>query len=126
VVNLHPTSARAGLFDREDPSLATALRTRQIAAATEAARRSKDPVLLAGDTNLPEGSLIARSYFAPFHDAFVDVGFGFGHTFPAKLPWMRIDRVLGGPRVRFLDVRVLPRGASDHRAVVVDFEIVPP
>jgi vancomycin resistance protein VanJ len=126
VVNVHPTSARAGLLDREDPSVATALRARQIAAATAAAARATDPMLIAGDTNLPGLSALYRQHLAPFHDAFDDVGFGFGYTFPAKLPWMRIDRVLGGPRVRFLDVRVLPRGASDHRAVVVDFEIAAP
>jgi vancomycin resistance protein VanJ len=126
VVNVHPVSARAGLFDRAHPSVANALRERQITAATAAALRSGDPVIVAGDTNLPEPSAIARKAFAPFHDAFADVGFGFGYTFPAKYPWMRIDRVLGSARVRFLDVRVMPRGASDHRAVVVDFEILPP
>ncbi len=126
VIHVHPVSARAGLFDREDPQLANRLRERQARAAADAAARSKVPVLIAGDTNLPGLSAISRRTFGGFDDAFDRVGSGFGYTFPAKAPWMRIDRVLAGPRVRFLRHRVLPRGASDHRAVVVDFEILPP
>lgn len=126
VVDVHPVSARSGLFDREDPSVATATRTRQIMGAVDAAARAPRPVLIAGDTNLPTLSGVARKAFSGYRDSFEEVGFGFGYTFPAKLPWMRIDRVLGGPRIRFLEHRVLPRGASDHRAVVVDFEISAP
>jgi endonuclease/exonuclease/phosphatase family metal-dependent hydrolase len=36
---------------------------------------------------------------------------------------MRIDRVLGSDGVRFLAVRVGPRGASDHRPLFVDLEL---
>lgn len=125
VINVHPVSARAGLFDREDPEIANTLRAKQITAAAEAAAQSKAPAVIAGDTNLPGLSLVSRRALQGFDDAFDEVGLGFGYTFPAKLPWMRIDRVLGGPRVRFLRYRTLPRGASDHRAVVVDFEIAP-
>jgi len=126
VVNVHPYSARSGLMDGADPREGIENRRRQIAGATEAAARSTEPVLIVGDTNLPPLSALGRKYFAPYHDAFDDVGFGFGYTFPTKIPWMRIDRALGSPQIRFLSVRVMPRGASDHRALMVDFEIEPP
>ncbi len=125
VVNVHPISPRAGLMEQVDPRIAIELRGRQIESAAAAASRARGPVIIAGDTNLPPLSAVGRRHLSPYRDAFEDVGLGFGYTFPAKLPWMRIDRVLSGPGVRFLDVRVLPRGASDHRAVVADFELEP-
>jgi endonuclease/exonuclease/phosphatase family metal-dependent hydrolase len=82
--------------------------------------------VIVGDTNLPPLSGIGRRRFGAFRDAFEAVGFGFGYTFPAKLPWMRIDRVLAGPGVRFLSARVGARGASDHRSLRVDLELEAP
>jgi endonuclease/exonuclease/phosphatase family metal-dependent hydrolase len=81
------------------------------------------PFVIAGDTNLPPGSAIARRRFAGLHDAFADVGNGFGFTFPAKRPWMRIDRFLAASGVRFLAIRTEPLGPSDHRAVEAEIEL---
>jgi vancomycin resistance protein VanJ len=126
LVVVHPFSPRHAIEDGGQSRLTNdaALRERQIAAAVESARSAGTPFVIAGDTNLPPGSSIARRRFAGLHDAFDDVGNGFGFTFPAKRPWMRIDRFLAGGGVRFLSIATSPLGPSDHRAVETELEIV--
>jgi vancomycin resistance protein VanJ len=120
--NLHAYSPRHALLGDSETGGNIAQRDGQIAAAVAAARNDASPFIIAGDTNLPAMSGIGR-HFSGLTDAFADVGLGFGYTFPAKRPWMRIDRVLGSDGVRFTDVRAGPRGASDHRALLVGFEL---
>lgn len=126
LVAVHPYSPRHAIEDGGGAALAAdaELRERQIAAAVESGRASGIPFVIVGDTNLPPGSAIARRRFAGLRDAFDDVGNGFGFTFPAKRPWMRIDRFLAGDGVRFLSITTGPLGASDHRAVEAELEIV--
>lgn len=123
IYNVHPFSPRHALYDRELIDENLAQREAQIAAVVAAARREGPPFVIAGDTNLPGLSAIARRHLAGLRDAFDEVGLGFGYTFPSKLPWMRIDRVLASDGVRFVDITVAPRGASDHRALFVDFDV---
>lgn len=122
--NVHPFSPRHALFDNDETRNNIAHREAQIEAAVWAAKNDGPPFVIAGDTNLPPWSAIARRHLGGLHDAFSDVGFGFGYTFPAKRPWMRIDRAFADDRIRFLDARVGPLGQSDHRPIFVDFEIV--
>jgi len=82
--------------------------------------KARHPVLIAGDTNLPEGSLFLRRYFAGFKDAFVESSWGFGFTHPAKLPWLRLDRVLLGRGLGAKSFDVLPRRESAHRPVLAE------
>ncbi len=123
VYNVHPYSPRHALFGDSDTGDNIAQRDAQIGAVVDAARSDSTPFLIAGDTNLPALSGIGRRRFTGLTDSFDDVGFGFGYTFPSKRPWMRIDRMLGSDGVRFIDVRVAPRGASDHRALFVELEL---
>jgi endonuclease/exonuclease/phosphatase family metal-dependent hydrolase len=71
-------------------------RSRQASELADAIRRAAHPVIVAGDTNLPEQSRIFRESFGGLRDGFVDAGFGFGYTYPANrwMPWMRIDRIM--------------------------------
>jgi vancomycin resistance protein VanJ len=125
LVSVHPYSPRHALFGEHEAGADTdiAHREGQIGAALAAARSDVPPFVVVGDTNLPALSAIARRRFSGLTDAFADVGFGFGYTFPAKHPWMRIDRALGSDGVRFAAVRVGPLGASDHRPLFVDLEL---
>ncbi len=123
VINVHPYSPRQALFGEHEPGDNIAQREGQVAAAVAAAKDDVPPFIIAGDTNLPALSAIARRRFSGLTDAFPDVGLGFGFTFPAKRPWMRIDRVLGSDGVRFLHAHVAPLGISDHRAILVDLEL---
>jgi endonuclease/exonuclease/phosphatase (EEP) superfamily protein YafD len=125
IYNVHTYSPRHALFGDRESGDDIAQREGQIGAAVTAARGDAAPFLIAGDTNLPALSAIGRRHLSGLTDAFADVGLGFGYTFPTKRPWMRIDRVLGSEGVRFTDVRVGPRGASDHRPLFVDFELAP-
>jgi endonuclease/exonuclease/phosphatase (EEP) superfamily protein YafD len=104
----------------------TGLRVAQLQAISEGAHRSADPVLIAGDTNLPTLSWALGHYLGDFQDGFSEAGSGFGYSFPAgRRTWMRIDRVLADDHFRFLSFKVLRSRASDHYAVVADLEMPP-
>ncbi|HEY0707319.1 MAG TPA: endonuclease/exonuclease/phosphatase family protein, partial [Polyangia bacterium] len=143
VLNVHPVSPRKGFerFRRLDvPGLLkkgvggdegvaflrrnAAMRWEETVAIAAEAARATGPVIIAGDTNLPALSRIYGETLAHYRDGFSAVGRGFGYTYPAHQPWMRIDRILASPSVRFLRFEVLPAGGSDHLAVTADL-IVP-
>jgi endonuclease/exonuclease/phosphatase (EEP) superfamily protein YafD len=136
--SVHPRSPRSGLEevrgkglktrilegDAPDPgeSIArnTRLRRRQIEALIDAMRAAKHPILVAGDTNLPALSWLFHHAFGDMRDGFSEVGQGFGYSFPAKRPWMRIDRVLADPGFHFLRFATGTMIASDHHYVVAE------
>jgi endonuclease/exonuclease/phosphatase (EEP) superfamily protein YafD len=97
-------------------------RARQLRVVVDDARRSALPVIIAGDTNLPELSMVLARTFAGFQDAFGEVGSGFGYTFPANRrrlgPWMRIDRIFVSQALRVLDFTTLSPAGSDHLPVL--------
>ncbi len=137
VFNVHPTSPRQGLEEvrgnglREEVTSGRLFagkagplvefnayrRQRQLEAVAAAAKTSPRPVIIAGDTNLPGLSWILGERLGQFRDAFSQAGLGFGYTFPANRPWMRIDRILTNDRLRALDFRVGDAVVSDHRCV---------
>jgi endonuclease/exonuclease/phosphatase (EEP) superfamily protein YafD len=138
VINIRPQSARheigaarhLGLRQRARELIAdawngqarerTLLREAQVRSIAEEIARATHPVLVAGDTNLPGGSLYLRQFLGTMSDAFVEAGWGFGYTHPARLPWMRLDRVLLGPGLHAVSFQVLGRRVSAHRPVVAD------
>jgi endonuclease/exonuclease/phosphatase family metal-dependent hydrolase len=98
-------------------------RLRELEAQTiaETAAKSPEPVVIAGDTNLPGLSRILARYLSPFDDAFVEAGSGFGYTFPSgRMPWMRIDRILTGRGLRAVRFQRGTSTLSDHLCVVGD------
>lgn len=125
IVNMHPFSPRHALYEGEGVVENTADREEQVVRALAMARELGEPFVLAGDTNLPHLSRIARTRFAGLHDAFAEAGNGFGFTFPSDRPFLRIDRVLGSARIRFGSAVVGSHeryGSSDHRPLFVTFE----
>jgi vancomycin resistance protein VanJ len=139
VFNIHPRSPRTGverlrglglrtrLMQGDIPDDAaqpiaenTALRRRQVEAVVEAMRSAKHPILVAGDTNLPTLSWLFANAFSQLRDGFSEAGSGFGYTFPAKRPWLRIDRVLADASFRFLRFQVGSIIASDHHYVIAE------
>jgi vancomycin resistance protein VanJ len=137
VFNVHPTSPRPGLEEvrgnglREEivsgrllagkasgPVVWDAFRRgRQVAGIAEQANASVRPVIVAGDTNLPGLSRILGEHLSRYRDAFVQAGRGFGYTYPATRPWMRIDRILTSDRLRAVEFHVGGVTPSDHRGV---------
>jgi hypothetical protein len=141
VYNVHPQSPRVGfeaLGGREllaegaggqaraegwdELEANTRIRQRQVGAMSEHARRARHPVIIAGDTNLPVLSPLFDRYLGSYQDGFERSGRGFGYTFPAHkpFPWMRIDRILAGPELRFVHFEVGTRRASTHYCVIAD------
>lgn len=100
------------------------LRTSEVQAFSEAAALETDPVVLAGDTNLPDLSPLLHRFLSAYEDGFADSGWGFGYTFPADKwrPWMRIDRILARGPLRFAWFDVGQAHASDHFCVVGDLQ----
>lgn len=93
------------------------LRAAELDAVVASTRADKLPVLIAGDTNLPTLHPIASRLGEGYRDGFVDAGWGFGYTFPANRPWMRIDRMFASPSLRFERFEVGCTGVSDHLCV---------
>jgi len=108
-------------LDEESDMLGNAgLRAAEIEAALRAAHAEHLPVIVAGDTNLPGLSPALRRAFAGFQDGFAAASYGFGYTFPAKRPFLRLDRIFAGPELRFESFQVGCSGASDHLCVWAD------
>ncbi len=101
-----------------------AWRRQHLEKLAEAVARATHPVIVAGDTNLPTGSSFLTTYLGGLQDAFAEAGFGFGYTFPAdrRITWMRLDRILGGPELRFTSAAVGKHHGSDHFCVYADVE----
>lgn len=133
VLVVHPISPRDALeelryerlgAERSEIVSNTELRRRQLAAIVEVARTSTNPVIIAGDTNLPTHSRIYAELLEGWKDGFSTVGRGFGYTFPVgrRFAWMRIDRILAKPPLRFLRFGVGDSRGSDHYLVWADLE----
>jgi len=83
-----------------------------------------EPLIVAGDFNLPVESAIYRAYWGDFRNAFSACGRGFGHTKFTRLHGIRIDHVLTSTQWDCTDARVLsPPYDGDHAALVVDLKI---
>ncbi len=146
IYNVHPVSPRDGLVAieggiehellhgkgippsrQERVEANTALRTMQVTEFTNLARKDADPVLIAGDTNLPSLSWLLHQRLGDFQDGFAKAGWGLGYTFPTThgLKWMRIDRMFASSSLRFVRFEVGQSHASDHDCIVADLQRAP-
>jgi endonuclease/exonuclease/phosphatase family metal-dependent hydrolase len=96
------------------------LREEQAAAVVALARREQVPVLIAGDTNLPGLSAALHRHFSEYRDGFARASWGFGYTYPARRPFLRLDRMMVGAPLDFADFQVGCPDASDHLCIVGD------
>lgn len=143
LINLRPKSARTELGAKRHLGLRGRVRTfledlgagrvsgesarreADLDAIAGAITRARHPLLVAGDTNLPVGSPLSERTFGSLRDAFVEASWGFGWTHPAKLPWLRLDRVLLGGGLRAVSFEVLPHMTAGHRAVLAEIARAP-
>jgi len=135
-VSVHLPSPHHGIsqvLDREtviDPSRrdalddAVAVRRQASEEASNWASGLSEPLVLAGDFNMPVESPIYRNCWARFSNAFSRSGFGFGYTeWPTVGAWrfgIRIDHVLTGRGWRARRSWVGPDVGSDHLPLVCD------
>jgi endonuclease/exonuclease/phosphatase family metal-dependent hydrolase len=96
------------------------LRWKQVAAAAAMASEEQHPVLLAGDTNLPALSAALRQHLSRYTDGFSAASWGFGYTYPAKRPFLRLDRMMVGPELGFASFRIGCPETSDHLCLVAE------
>lgn len=81
------------------------------------------PVIIAGDFNSPPRGGLYMAFSRRFTDSFRAAGFGFGCTYPAAVPLLRIDYIYGNDAVGVRRCRTLADRVSDHRAVVADLVV---
>ncbi len=100
------------------------LRELQLRYIATRAKAERAPVIIAGDMNLPTLSPLMRRYLADYDDGFRTAAWGFGYTFPTDKPlaWMRLDRVLASPELRFVHFEVGQDLVSDHRPVMAELQ----
>jgi endonuclease/exonuclease/phosphatase family metal-dependent hydrolase len=82
------------------------------------------PVIIGGDFNSVPESAVHTGFARKFQDSWEKCGEGEGFTFPADTPVRRID-YLYSRGLRCTDARVVDTQASDHRPLLVHFEIAP-
>lgn len=100
-------------------------RTLQAEALADDVRSSRRPVILAGDLNAPETSLVVRALLATgLRGAFSSAGKGYGYTWGHSLrpgiSFLRIDHILVGAELAVSECFVGGDEASPHRPVVTD------
>jgi vancomycin resistance protein VanJ len=143
--NVHLKTPRAGLnefrtVEREPAYLPKAIRlfeanveARFIQAGTlcKYIRQEQGPVIVAGDFNSPDASLVcAMLRETNLHDAFDEGGKGYGYTYghfllQHRIPWvhvswMRIDHIFMSSQLHSLHCWSGNAKASDHRPVFAD------
>ena len=85
-------------------------------------RRSKEPVIVAGDYNGPPYTEVPTKFRAEMTDSFAAVGLGCGMTLLPKLPYQRIDfAFVRGLKPMYAEV--IDSKASDHRPVLFEFNL---
>jgi endonuclease/exonuclease/phosphatase (EEP) superfamily protein YafD len=138
VYAVHLRTPRAGLMAARHHALSgvdgweqnVAERLGQADGLARAVARAPGPVIVAGDLNAPESSLVVRRLLAAgMRDAHSSAGIGFGHTYGHALrpglSFLRLDHVLVGPGIGIAACSVGTAELSDHRPVIADLLLTP-
>ena len=91
-------------------------------------RSHRRPLIVAGDFNAPDTSLVVRALFEiGLRDAFAAAGLGYGytwgHSLRLRLSFLRIDHILVGPEFGVADCYVGGTLGSEHRPVIADLYV---
>lgn len=133
LVTIHLLSPRNGLNalralhwqGRDEWEYSMKARLIQARALAEVLRQRKRPVILAGDFNAPERSMVVQSLIhAGLRDAFSAAGFGYGYTHGHSL-WPgvsinRIDHILVSDEIGVAACEAGGKEGSEHRPVIAD------
>ncbi|MDE2401372.1 MAG: endonuclease/exonuclease/phosphatase family protein [Burkholderiales bacterium] len=102
-----------------------AMRMTQAQGLARAVQASKHPVIIGGDLNAPEHSLVVRALLnTGVRDAFSAAGVGYGYTHGHSLrpgiSFLRIDHILVDPLLGVADCFAGGKEGSEHRPVIAD------
>ena len=78
------------------------------------------PIILCGDFNDLPNSYVTNTISKEMKDAFIDYGFGIGHSYNGKIPFLRIDYMLTTPSFEIHKFRVLSNKISDHFPIYME------
>jgi endonuclease/exonuclease/phosphatase (EEP) superfamily protein YafD len=102
------------------------LRNRRTLQALEAAViASPQPLIIAGDFNLPRQYPELRTAMSGLKECFADEGYGWGKTAPAKLPAVRADMIYVPENAEVTYSATIPTSHSDHCGMLAEF-VLPP
>lgn len=85
--------------------------------------QSPHPVVVCGDFNDVPLSYTYATIKKGLNDSFVQCGKGMSTTYAGRIPWLRIDYVLGSPEIEFTSHTVHKLDMSDHLPVVAKFQL---
>lgn len=101
-----------------------ALRDENAKELRQALDASPANVIVCGDMNDVTTSHVYRDICGDdMHDAWVDVGRGYGHSFNRHHLPFRIDQILYRGDLRVLDAKRIKGGSSDHYPIMATFDI---
>ena len=84
------------------------------------------PVLVGGDFNFPSDSPAFAPARRHFRVGFDEAGWGYGYTYPSRLPWIRIDHILASPHWSVVRCWVGPDVGSDHFPLIAEVVLTDP
>ncbi len=116
----------AGIEGIENDAMTRLFRAAGVA---ESLRRESGSVIVAGDLNVPEQSMICRTLERTgLRDAFAEGGRGYGYTYGhdtrVGISYVRIDHILVGKSLKVGTCLTGGSDGSDHRPVIADLYIV--
>lgn len=136
LVDVHLESPRVGLVAARREGLDGidlwqtnhAGRLAQARALAAALRAGPRPLVLVGDLNAPDSSVVFQTLLAiGLRDAFASAGHGYGYTYGHTLrpafSFLRIDHVLVSEDVGVVRAFAGGKDASDHRPVIADLRL---
>jgi vancomycin resistance protein VanJ len=116
--NVHPVH-----FDvRRDGTLDFEAQLREVDDIMARTAEETNPMLIVGDFNTTDQSVIYDDFAELYGDAFGEVGIGFGFTFPSNLPLARLDYIFYTSEFTPLSAAVWDAGGSDHHPVYAELE----
>ena len=89
----------------------------------DAVLQQPQPDVICGDLNTPPHTSLTSRLASKYQDSHVAAGTGAGYSYPSSLPIVRIDHVYVSKQMRVVSSRTLALPSSDHRAVMVEFQL---
>lgn len=125
IFNVHlsnPVNSEIAQWPRQI-QIRTKIRERQFALLRRLVQQQQSSYLIAGDFNTPPRVRYHSELNGLGTDVFKASGWGFGYSFPAFFPMMRIDYLWASKDFQPRSSRVLASRASDHRALTAQLAL---